>query len=123
LELKIDNILTALKTAFNLLLIAISVPLGIIFQRLMSINYHAEYTFEVTIGSQMSDLGAFCLVSLLILLGSWGILSSILPRIGEQVSARKKELRVIVLSIAVILLVGIAIAGNYFLQKADRWIF
>ena len=123
MEMKIDNVLTALKMAFNLLLIALSVPLGVTFQRLMSINYHAEYTFEVPIGSQMNDLGAFCLVSSLLLLGSWGILTNILPKIGEGAFTRRKEVRLIVLLVLMILLIGMAIAGSYFAQKVDRWSF
>ena len=123
MELRIDDILSALKAAFNLLLIALSVPLGITFQRLMSINFHAEYTFEVPIGSQMSDLGTFCLVSMLLLLGSWGILTNILPESVGGAFTRKRELRVIVLSIIVILLIGIAVSGNYFAQRVERWSF
>jgi hypothetical protein len=123
LEIEIDHVLTALKMAFSLLLIALSFPLAVTFQRLMSINYHAEYTFEVLIGSQMSDLGTFCLVSMLLMLGSWGMLSIILTKIGGSASARKRELQVIVLFVLVILLIGIVIAGSYFGQKVDRWIF
>jgi membrane protease YdiL (CAAX protease family) len=117
------NVLTLLKMALSLLLISLSIPLGITFQRLMSINYHAEYTFEIPIGSQMSNLGAFCLVSTLLLLGGWGILTNILPKIGEGASTRKKELRLIVLSVLIILLIGMAIVGNYFAQRVDRWSF
>jgi len=123
LEMKVRNVLTALKIVLNLLLIVLSIPLGIIFERLMSINYHAEYTFEIPIGTQMGNLGAFSLVSMLLLVGSWGILTNILPEFGEGAFTRKKELRVIVLSIIVILLIGIAISGSYFAQRIERWSF
>nr|MDO8097615.1 hypothetical protein [Candidatus Njordarchaeota archaeon] len=121
--MKIDDILTILKIALNLLLVVLAIPLGDTFQRLMSINYHAEYTFEVPIGSQMSNLGTFCLVSMLLLIGGWGILTSLLPESGESALTKKKELRIIISSILVILLIGMAIAGNYFAQRVERWSF
>jgi hypothetical protein len=119
--MKIANVLTILKVILSLLFIALAIPLGDTFQRLMKINYTAEYTVEVPIGSQMSSIGTFCLVSTLLLVGGYGILVNFLPETGESALARRRELRIIISLILLILLIGMAIVGVYFAQKVDRW--
>lgn len=106
-----------------MLIIVLAILLGDAFQRLMSISCQAGYTFEVPICSQMSNLGTFLLVSMLLLIASWGIFSSILPRFGKSELARKRELRIIIFLSLLILLIGIAIVGNYFVQRIDRMFF
>jgi flagellar basal body-associated protein FliL len=119
--MRISSVLIILKITLSLLLIALAIPLGDTFQHLMSMNYRAEYTFEVPIGSLMSSLGTFCLVSMLLLVGGWGILANILPEYREDESARMKELRIIILLVLLVLLIGLVIVGAYFAQRIDRW--
>jgi hypothetical protein len=121
--MKISNLLTVLKVISNLFLVVLAILLGDTFQRLMSINYHAEYAFEIPIGSQMSNLGTFCLVTMLLLIAGWGIFTNIVPEFGQNALNRKKELRTIILLVVVVLLIGLAIVGNYFVQRIDRWSF
>jgi len=121
--MRISNLLTVLKVISNLLLIVLAILLGDTFQRLMSINYHAEYTFEVPIGSQMNNLGTVCLVSMLLLIAGWGIFTNIVPEFGRNALTRKKELRTIIFLVVLVLLIGLAIVGNYFGQRIDRWSF
>jgi hypothetical protein len=119
--MRISNVSTVLRITGSFLLIALAIPLGDTFQRLMGINGLAEYTFEVPIVSQMSNLGTFCLVSMLLLIAGWGMLTSVLPEPGEGALTRMKELRIIIFLSLIILLAGMAIVGNYFAQRIDRW--
>lgn len=121
--MKMDNILTILKIAFNLLLIVLALLFIDTFQWLMGINCHAEYTFEVPLCSQMSNLGTFCFVSVLILTASWGLLTNILPEFGKNAKTKMKKWRIIIFLIILVLLIGMAIVGNYFAQRIDRWSF
>jgi heme/copper-type cytochrome/quinol oxidase subunit 2 len=119
--MKISEVLTILKTTASMLVIALAIPLGQTAQRLMRINYTAEYTVEIPIGSLMTSIGTFCLVSMLLLIGGWGIIASILPETGETALAEKRQLEIIILVVLLVLLIGMAIVGVYFGQKADRW--
>jgi hypothetical protein len=119
--MRISNVLIALRITGSLLLIVLAIPLGYTFQRLMNMNGLAEYTFEVPIVSQMSNLGTFCLVSMILLIAGWGILTSVLPKPGEGALTGMKELRIIIFISLIILLVGMAIVGGYFAQRIDRW--
>jgi len=121
--MEIDDILRILKITLNLLLIVLSILLIDTFQRLMDINCHAEYTFEVPICSQMSNLGTFCLVSILLLIVGWGVLTNILPEFGEHAKIKGRELRIIIFLIVLLLVIGMAIVGGYFAQRIDRWSF
>ena len=121
--MEMKDILRFLKITFNLLLIVLAILLIDTLQRLMGINCHAEYTFEVTICSQMSNLGTFCLVLMLLLIGSWGVLLNILPSFGESAKISIKQLRIIILLIILILVIGMAIVGGYFAQRIDQWSF
>jgi hypothetical protein len=123
LNMRIGSVLTILKVAVNSLVILLALFLGDTFQRLMSINYHAEYTFEIPIGSEMSNIGTFCLVTILLLIAYWGIFTSILPEFKENEVTQVKKLRIIVFLIIIVLLIGIVIVGNYFVQRIDRWSF
>ena len=123
MKMEISNILRLLKITFNLLLIVLAILLIDTLQRLMGINCHAEYTFEVIICSQISNLGTFCLVLMLLLIGSWGILINSHPNFGEHAKIDRKQLRIIILLIIIILVIGMAIVGGYFAQRIDRWSF
>ena len=119
--MKTSNVLTILKTAGSMLIIVLAIPLGETVQSLMRMNYTAEYSVEIPIGSIMGSIGAFCLVSMLLLIGGWGILANTLPETGENALARKRELEIVILVMLLVLLIGMAIVGVYFGQKADRW--
>jgi len=121
--MEINDILRILKITLNLLLIVLAILLIDTFQRLMGINCHAEYTFEVPICSQMSNLGTFCLVSILLLIAGWGLLTNFLPKFGEHAKSRENELRIITFLIIILLVIGMAIVGGYFAQRFDRWSF
>lgn len=84
MRIEISKFLAMLRITLSSLLIALAIPLGETFQRLMAMNYRAEYTFEVPIGTQMSNLGTFCLVTMLLIAAGWGILTSLLPEFGEN---------------------------------------
>jgi len=121
--MKIDDILIILKIALNALLIVLAFLFIDTFQCLMGINCHAEYTFEIPVCTQMSNLGTVCLTSVLLLIASWGLVASILPKFGENTKINVKKLRIIIFLVILVLLIGMAIVGNYFAQRIDRWSF
>lgn len=112
-----------MKIIFNLLLIVLAILLIDTLQRLMGINCSAADTFEIPICSQMSNLATFCLVTMLLLIGGWGIIINILPEFGEHARINAKQTRLIILLIILILMIGMLIAGSYFVQTIDRWSF
>jgi len=121
--MKINNILTILKVTLNLLLIVLAFLFMDTFQRLMGINCHAEYTFEISVCSQMSNLGTICLTSMLLLIASWGIIVNILPKFEETTKIKVKKVQIIIFLVILLLLIGMALVGNYFMQRIDRWSF
>lgn len=116
--MRISSILTVLKVTLSLLLIPLAILLGDTVQRILGMIHSARYAFDVSISSVMTNLGTFFLVSILLLIAGWGLLTAILPNPGVGTSpARMKELQTIVLLTLLILLIGVAIIGNYFAQR------
>jgi len=123
MEMKINDILTILKIVLNLILIILAFLFIDIFKRLMGINCHAEYTFEIPLCSQMNNLGTFCLVSILLLIASWNIIMIIIPKFGENAMINARKFRIVIFLVILLLLIGMALVGNYFAQRMDRWSF
>ena len=121
LQTKTTDALTLLKITFNVLLIVLAIPLGDSFQQLMNINSQAGYWSNVPITNLMSNLGTFCLVSVLFLIGGWGLFRDTLAEFGVHTVAKFKEAQIIVLLLVLFLLIGMGIVGNYFAQRIDLW--
>jgi peptidoglycan/LPS O-acetylase OafA/YrhL len=85
----------------------------------MSTVYHAGYAVDPSIFNLMSTFGTFCLVLMLFLISGWGVFTSILPRLREDQFSSIKELRAIVILVLLILLIGMAIVGNYIVQRVS----
>jgi hypothetical protein len=107
--------------ALSLLLIALTIPLGISFHQLMNINTQAGYWFNAPITDFMNNLGTFCLVSVLLLIGGWGLLTNALATFGVHSFASSKEVKIIIVLLILVLMVVMGIVGNYFVQRIDLW--
>jgi hypothetical protein len=116
-----EKSLDILKITFNAALIVVAILFIRTFQRLLGINCNSEYTVEMPLCHQMTNLCTFCFVTILFLIAGWGFLNVLKPHFGEKISQTATHLRFVIIIIIICLVIGLAITGNYFIHRIDRW--